>query len=320
MHKVLLAGIILFCFDLHVFSDASLEQGAKASIVVSPVKIFDSVRSLAQKEGKLNSVERIGDTLQSQFKTAINQTRVFNMVERDRLADIQQEQSFQQAASLDGAVEMGRMKGAGYLLFIEVDGFQDRLASKTLGTGRTEAMRSIYLSAQVRIIDTTTGDSLPDIPTAVVEREIYKSQNDGLGQDQTNADKVFVDMAKETANILCQKVIAYIRPGKIIRVKESEIMINRGVPAGFVEGSLVELFEVEEFEDEETGEVFRDETIVGKARITRASDRSSFASIIEGELSEGNMAKVVTTTKPASAPADSSSRQQQNEYYSVPGF
>lgn len=318
----LLLFLIIACLSLDAYSDAELEKGEKASVVVAPLKIVDSVFSLAKQEGRTASVNRIGDTLQSQFKTAINQTRVFNMVERDRLSDVNQEQSYQQAVSLDGAVEMGRMKGAGYLLFIEVDGFQDRLQTKTLGTGRTEALRSIYLSAQIRIVDAETGDTLPDIPTAIVEREVRKGQNDGLGQDQINADRIFVEMAQEAANVLCQKVIAYIRPGKILKVKENEIVINRGEPAGFTKGAIVEFYDVDEIVDEDTGEVFIDESVAGKARVVRANERSSYASPLEGDAREGQTAKVISPPPgPATAaPAQQSQSGTSGQYYSVPGF
>ena len=64
-----------------------------------------------------------------------------------------EEQSFQQGLSGNDADRIGQMKACGFLLLVEVDGFQDRVVIKTYGTGRTAGVRNLYLSAQVRIVD-----------------------------------------------------------------------------------------------------------------------------------------------------------------------
>jgi hypothetical protein len=297
--------LVVLCSSVGVeqsWAQADIQTGSRAAIVVAPLNVQDSVSALARREGRHLSLERIRDTMQTQFRSAINQTRVFNLVERERLDAVLEEQGFQQGMS-ETPVAMGDMRGAAFLLFLEIDGFQDQVQSRTLGTGRTETLRTIYLSAQARIVDAVSGDTLDDIPTVMIERELFTGQNERFNAGDPGGDRVFVEMATEAANELCQKVIAYLRPGRVLRVSNNEIMINRGTPAGFEVGSIVEAYVVEEIVDEDSGEVFRDEYVAGRARITRANERSSYGEIIDGTIDRQNTVKVIERAPPPPPPA-----------------
>jgi curli biogenesis system outer membrane secretion channel CsgG len=313
-HWAALLSMCLIISTRECLAQAEIQTGSRAAIVLAPVRISDSVAMLARQQNRELSLHRIRDTLQTQFRTAINETGVFNLVERERLDAVLEEQAFQQTMT-ERPVEMGNMKGAAFTLFLEVDGFEDQEQSRTLGTGRSEKLRKIYLSAQVRVVDVVSGETLPDIPNSQIDREILIGQNELFAAGSPGGDRVFVEIATEAANELCQKVIAYLRPGRVLRVANNEVMINRGIPAGFAKGAIVEAYTVDEIIDPDTGAVFRDEFPAGKARITRADARSSYGQIIDGHIQPQSVAKVISRA-PVEQPATSSPAT----VYSVPGL
>ena len=72
-------------------------------------------------------------------------------------------------------------------------------------------------------------------------------------------------------------------------------MINRGTEAGFQPGVQVEIFAVQAVIDDDTGEIFRNEILVGKATVGRGDKKKSFAKVT-GEnmgIAKGCIVKVV---------------------------
>ena len=123
-------------------------------------------------------------------------------------------------------------------------------------------------------------------------------------------------LAKSMANQLSQKVVALLRPAKILAVTGKQIMINRGTEAGFQAGCKVEVYATQDTTDPDTGEIFRNEVPMGKALVVRADPKQSFA-MIDGEdngIAKGCVVKVVGIGMPPGAQL-----MQQNEAPISPG-
>ncbi|MDP8214158.1 MAG: CsgG/HfaB family protein [Candidatus Euphemobacter frigidus] len=257
-----------------------LTQGKKDTLFIGAMKVQSSVRQLAVREGTELELNRVAQSLDSQFINAVSATRVFQLVNRKRIKDIQLEQAFA-AVSVDpndkNAAQTLKMSGARYAFLPQIDGFQLRTDTDVYTVGRESQTRKFYLSVQVQIVDTTTGELLPDVPSVQLnEVEIIKMA--GVGKAQ-GSDQVLVTLARKMASRLSREVIALLRPAKVLTMTGNQIMINRGTEAGFQPGVRVEIFAVQEIIDDDTGETFRNEIIVGEATVRRGDTKKSFAEV-----------------------------------------
>jgi curli biogenesis system outer membrane secretion channel CsgG len=262
-------------------SAAELSTGEKDTIFIGALKVQPSVIELAEKKNRLSELKRTFNSLESQFISALNATRVFQLVERSRKADIELEQGFA-AVAVDpndkNAAQTGKMAGAKFAFLPQIDGFEDR--SETVdyqAIGRSSLSRKLFLSAVVQIVDTTTGKLLPDSPSIQLTKT-EEVENARIGQ-ASGSDEVIVALAKEMAKKLSQEVVALLRPAKVLTVTGKQVMFNRGSEAGFTKGDLVEIYAVQNVKDEDTGEVFRNEVPVGQAVINRIDKNQSYAAI-----------------------------------------
>jgi len=138
-------------------------------LFIGAMKVQSSVRQLAVREGTELELNRVAQSLDSQFINAVSATRVFQLVNRKRIKDIQLEQAFA-AVSVDpndkNAAQTLKMSGARYAFLPQIDGFQLRTDTDVYTVGRESQTRKFYLSVQVQIVDTTTGELLPDVSPA----------------------------------------------------------------------------------------------------------------------------------------------------------
>jgi len=263
---------------------AELTQGEKDTIFIGELKIQPSVLELAEKQGRTTELKRLFNSLETQFITSLNATRVFQLVERKRKADLELEQGFA-AVSVDpddkNAAQSGKMAGAKFAFLPQIDGFEDKSDSVSYqAIGRSSMSRKIFLSVVVQIVDTTTGKLLPDSPSVQLTKN-EELENVRLGQ-ATGSDQVMVELAKEMAQKLSQEVVSLLRPAKVLTVTGKQVMFNRGTESGFEKGDLIEIYATQKIQDEDSGELFLNEIPVGQAIITRLDKKQSFASI-EGE-------------------------------------
>lgn len=280
LRTVTAALIVMLAVPL-LASAAELSKGEKDTIFIGPLKVQPSVIELAEKKERLAELKRVFNSLETQFISALNATRVFQLVERTRKADIELEQGFA-AVAVDpndkNAAQAGKMAGAKFAFLPQIDGFEDKSdITEHQAIGRASLSRKLFLSATVQIVDTTSGKILPDSPSIQLTRT-EEVENARIGQ-VSGSDEVIVALAKEMAKKLSQDVVALLRPAKVLTVTGRQIMFNRGSEAGFSKGDLVEIYAVQNVKDEDTGETFRNEVPVGQAVISRIDKNQSYANI-----------------------------------------
>jgi len=263
---------------------AQLSQGEKDTIFIGDLKVQPAIIDSAASQGRTGELRKTIQSLDTQFVTALNATRVFQLVERKRKGDIELEQDFA-AVAVDpndkNLAQAGKMAGARFAFLPQVDGFEERSeAVEYQAIGRAALDRKIFLSVMVQVVDTTTGKLLPDSPSIQLTK-IETLENVRAGQAQ-GSDRAIVELAKEMAQKLSQELVALLRPAKVLTVTGKQVMINRGTEAGFNKGDLVEVFALQDVKDDDTGEIFRNEVPVGQARISRLDKKQSFA-VIYGE-------------------------------------
>lgn len=275
-----------------------LTAGGKDTVLLGRVNVQPSVEDVAKKQGKTLELKRITEALDSQFITAVSATRVFQIVERKRKGDLELEQAFAAVAvnpNDKNAAKLGEMAGAQYAFLAQIDGFEDRTQSVDFKlSGKQVTQRKAYLSALVQVIDTTTGKPLPDAPSERVTKI-------AAGPD-AESDQFLMEIASEMANKLSQKVIATLRPAKVLSVTGKQVLINRGLATGLTVGTVVGFYAVREVKDPDNGEMFREELPVGDGKIVSADQQKSSA-MIEGDNLGVAPGCVVKITTPAPAPA-----------------
>lgn len=294
-----LAGLVLFTCPSP--APGQLAEGERDTLFIGEVRIQPSVRELARREGAELELDRAAQTLESQFIQAVSATRVFQLVDRKRVEEIQAEQAFAAVAvdpSDPRAAQMMKLAGARWAFLPQIDGFQVRTDTVQFQVGRESMTRKYFLSALVQIVDTTTGELLPDVPSIQLE-EVETVEMAGVGQAKPS-DAVLVALARRMAGRLSQEAVATLRPARILAITGDQIMINRGSEAGFIPGIPVEIYAYQSVVDEYTGEVFRNEIPVGRATIVRGDRRQSYGRISGEDLGIATGCIV----KPLRAPAD----------------
>lgn len=296
---VLLAFLAAFILGGAVTQAAQLSQGEKDTIFVGRLHVQPAVTGQAEHQGRSRELKSVVEALETELDSALSATRVFQMVERKRKGDVELEQAYAQGGGVDisdkSAAQVGKMAGAKFVFLPEINGFEDGTETRQYQTiGRTSMTRKLFLSATVKIVDTTTGKYLPDAPSIKLEKdETVEMARTGAGSANV---KGLVNLAAEMASKLSREVVALLRPAKVLSITGKQIQINRGIDAGFNRGDLVEVYAVQDVKDEDTGEIFRNEVPVGQATVERCDKKQSFARITGDDMgiAKGCVVRVVS--------------------------
>jgi curli biogenesis system outer membrane secretion channel CsgG len=289
--------LVATCLLPGTLSAAELSQGEQDTIFIGELKVQPAVLDSASTKGRGNELEKTVQSLDTQFISALNGTRVFQLVERKRKGDIEREQSLAAVVADPedkNLARAGKMAGARFAFLPQIDGFEDR--SETVryqAIGRAALNRKIFLSAVVQVVDTTTGKLLPDSPSIqLTKTETVENARPGQA---TGSDRVLVELAREMAGKLSRELVALLRPAKVLAVTGKQLMINRGSEAGFKKSDVIEIYATQDVKDDDTGETFRNEIPVGQASIVRLDTKQSFATIVGEDvgIARGCIARIV---------------------------
>lgn len=283
-----ISTLLIFILSLPLLAfGVELSLNEKDTIFVDEVRIQPSLTERAQREGTELSLQRVADTLESEFSPALSATHVFQLVERNELVTLEKEQELTFGGKVDveslHAAKAGRLLGAKFVFIPTLNAFEDSSTTKHFKiTGRSDVTRDLFFSAVLKIINTKTGFLLSTAPSVQLKRSNVRRN---LSADQVGSGEEFlVTQAKELARQLVQEAVSMLRPAKVLMVSGKQILINRGSEAGFNRGDQVEIFAVEDIRDEESGETYRNEIPVGQAKIIRIDKKQSFAMINGDDL------------------------------------
>lgn len=262
---------------------AEFSQGEQETIFIGAVSVQPTIVAVAEKRGRTTELQRIANSLESQFTSALSATRVFQLVERKQKEELKVEDDVAiGTVALDekAIAKTGKQAGAKFAFLVQIDGFDystESIYYKAIG--RSVLNRKLFLSALVRIVDTATGKLLPDAPGLQLTKseELEKPEEGG-------SDRLIVAVAKEMAMKLTQEAVSFLRPAKVLTVSGKQLLINRGTESGFEKGDLVAIYVPQKIKDDDSGVIFIDEILVGQAIITRLDKKQSFADITGEDL------------------------------------
>lgn len=271
-------GLFGFVLLPYTESTAQLSRGEKDTIFIGVIKVDPAVEASIKRAGQSLELEQVVQGLRGYLTTELNQSHVFQLVERERKEDIELEQAFAEVAVDPNDKNRAKslaMAGAKYAFLPTIHGFEDaRSTTRFEAIGRSSLSRSVWISASVIIVDSSTGASLTESPSVEVKGSQaveYTRQGSALG-----GNELLSKLAKELAKKLSQESISLLRPAKVLTISGEQIMINRGASAGFTDGVHVEFYATEDVTDDDTGEIFKNEVLVGQGTVMRSNPKQSF--------------------------------------------
>lgn len=281
-----------------------LTKGEKDTIIIGRLQIQPSVKDMAAKQNRETELNNLTESLETQLINALTMTGAFQIVERKRKGDLELEQAFATVAvnpNDKNAAKSLQMAGAKFAFLPQVDGFEDITeVQQYAAIDRHIQRRKIFLSAVVQIVDTTTGELLPNAPSVQLDKMV---ETDMLHSGTPMAsERAVIELAKEMANKLSQKSIATLKPPKVLDITGKDVFINRGSEAGFNKGDLVEIYATQDVKDQDSGSIFKKEVAVGQGNITRVDAGNSYATITGDNLGivKGCVVRVIKSVQPPS--------------------
>ncbi len=238
--------------------------------------------------------------------TSIAKTRKFEVIERDRMADILKEQAIGDYGLVEKetAQKMGTIKGVDFIVLggITEYGFQSKGGGVA---GFDAASAKAVMAVDVRIVNAETGKlviaetvsqekkaaSAVKIAPSIVGRVIPSGGQTGGASFAENNEKVLSDVMRDCADSIANLIVSTIYPIKIISVgSDGTIMLNYG--SGFMnKDEILDVFsQGQEVIDPDTKEVLgKEEQKAGMIKITDVQAKFSKSVAIEGadKLSKG---------------------------------
>ncbi len=232
--------------------------------------------------------------------TALVQTQKFNVIERDRMAEILKEQGL----SLEGFTSDGyggsdfNLQGVDYILTGAITEYGESAKSFKV-TGFASGKKLATMAVDVRVLDVANGAiGFAESVEATVESGSALSLKGFQSGNNVSSGALLGDVMRLTATNVTNLIVSKIFPIKVVAItKSGEVMLNYG--NGFLkEGNTVEVFsQGESFTDPDTGEVLgSEEELIAVLEVTSAQAKFSKSSVVEGDaskLEKGMIARLI---------------------------
>jgi len=275
MKKLNCMGIFLF---LLVFS--SLSAAERPTIAVLDFDVTKEQVSFGNGFVVIKNVDETTKLLSSDLLTYLVKTNKFNVVERDRMADLLKEQDFSESGYLspESAVKMGKLIGADYFVMGKIEQLKAKLERKQIPyTDRIQPQYKGKMVVNVRIVD-SRGGKIVSANKFSVEHEDKNRKN------EVTPDDFLISLKDKTVQHIVNGVVGGVFPLKIIKITGNDVYLNRGDGVDFEVGStLAVLVQGESLVDPDTGESLGStEQEVGTIQVSEIQQKFSKATIVTG--------------------------------------
>jgi len=259
-----------------VFTGAAVAQDvpAKKKLAITKIAATDSVKTRMAKQGVGLSLASVLDALDSQVYDRVLSTKRFEILERSDADAL--------AKEAQAAGNAFQFQQADYVLTIRVDGFNDRMETRTLAAlGKTITARVIELSAVAKITEVSTQRAIASTNFQVSRREADQLSANTVQKNGEESDILLTDITREMAQKIASRVADAVFPARIIGKRDKVVTINRNDTSGIKVGQVWEVFTLgDELVDPDTGEKSREEISVGTVKINRVTPQNSQADIL----------------------------------------
>jgi len=251
------------------------EAPAKKKLAITKMVATDSVKARMGKQGVGLSLSSVIEALDAQVYDRVLSTKRFEILERSD-ADVLSKEA-------NAAGNAFQFHQADYVLTIRVDGFNDRMETRTLAAlGKTVTARVIELSAIAKITEVSTQRAIASTNFQVSRRQADELSGNTTAKVGESSDVLLTDITREMAQKIATRVADAVFPARVIGKREKVVTINRNDTSGIKVGQVWEVFALgDELVDPDTGEKTREEIAVGKVKISRVTPQNSQADILE---------------------------------------
>lgn len=253
----------------------------------------------------------LADGFRIMLETAIVKSGKMDVMERNQLNAVLQEQGIGQAGLTTGGGQIGGLTGVDYLLYGSITKFGARQKGMRLGgESRSSRRRSESLFSSSNLITEMAVDlKVTEVATGRIvladtvegEAEQGKVFNIvGFGSGEAKADP-FADVQRVVAARLSEAVVTDRIPIKVIQIQQDGTLILNYGNVFFETGNRLTLFEVgEQIIDPDTGEVLGAEaTAIGTVQVTSVEPRFSRARALgDFPIAVGSVLKRAVPVKP----------------------
>lgn len=229
--------------------------------------------------------------------TALVKTRKFNVIERDRMAEILKEQGLSMAGIVDGTSENLKLKGVDYILTGAITEYGESATGMKI-KGFSTASTSAAMSVDIRVLDAKNGQIMTaeTIRTVVKGATALKADKFSTGSS-TSSGTLLSKVMRNSATNITNLMVSTIYPIKIVSVtKKGLVLLNYGNGL-LTEGDQLEIFSRgEPIFDPDTGEELgSEEELIGRVSVISAQAKFSKSTIMEGEgaIEKGMLARIV---------------------------
>lgn len=296
---LILFAAIGMCASTQAQAQAN-DQPGKTKVAIAEVGVVKAVKDYAQQHNQASSLDRVVGSMGNQLLDRMLNTRKFDLLEREDAKSVLSEQDFVKffgdSASEDARAQGFKAIGADYLLILKVDNFQDRVdVLKGEGGVILSSSRRIEFNAVAKLVDTTTMQ-VKETANIPVSRHINDYKDLDVGSSARGDDRILIDVAKEMAQKIADRVIKVIYPSKVLSVRGGQVMLNWGDGTGINRGERWKVSVVEVIVDPDTGEKIKTEWPVGEIEIELVMPKFSRAKIIDDSgIAAGCVARPIPT-------------------------
>lgn len=221
-------------------------------------------------EFKMQTTDSVTDT----FISLLMETKRFEVIERERLQDLNDE------SVISGAVKIA---GCDYIFLNNIATMDVKTSkSKVKIMSISSSTADVSVQVNVRIVEAKTGKVVFSLfgedkkSESVSTSEIFsKTNKDPMSNALIN------NTMKDALKDVVAKIVVSLFPIKVVTVKEDKVYLNVGENLGLKVGDEYEIFAVgEAIVDADTGlSLGADETLVGKVKIAEIKEKYSIASV-----------------------------------------
>lgn len=265
------------------------EGAGKKKLAITKIAATEALAQRMAKQGVALSLDSVLQALDSQVYDRVLNTRRFEILERSDADALATESA--------AAGETFVFNRADYILTIRVDSFNDRMEERRLAAlGKTIRARTIELSAVSKITEVSTQRAIASTNFKVSKRDSENRSGNTTVRLGEASDDLMIQAVGEMAAKIATRAADTVSPARVIGVRDRTVTINRNDESGILAGQVWDVFALgEELVDPDTGEVSREEVLVGKVRITRVTPQNSQGEIIDDRgVARGAVVRIPT--------------------------
>lgn len=238
------------------------------------------------------------------LNTALVKTRKFEVIERDRMAEIIKEQGMSMEGVVNGGYEGDgfNLQGVDFIVTGSITEYGQSAKAMSVG-GFSSTSVVATMAVDIKILNVQDGTIEIAETVKAQKKGGNKVSVDGFASGKNSSSgELLGQVMRETSTNVANLIVSTIFPVKVVAITKggSEVMLNYG--NGFLKkGHILEIFsQGEVFIDPDTGdELGCEEELIGKIQVYNTQAKFSKAKVMSGKgnISKGMICRLTEESK-----------------------